>query len=103
MSARTPNTSRVVFTLSPVSPLFRLRAALRSLTRQHPPGILGWQGAYIVKLLQFICRQRQLGGFEIVVELLHRFGADDHGRDEGLGQDIGERHARDGCAAMGMA
>ena len=60
------------------------------LEGDHPAGVLEWKGADVVELLDLLGGEDEVGGGEVVFELLGLFRADDNGGDEGFGEDPGE-------------
>src|SRR5208337_2318594 len=85
------------FGLSPLAALclWSRRSALR-LARQHPAGVLGPQRADRIERRDLLGRERQLGGGEIVVELLDGLRPDDDAHDPLALQQPGERNPGDG-------
>jgi hypothetical protein len=56
------------------------------LEGKHPAGVLGWEGAYLVELFEFVCGEFEVDGGDIVFELVETFGSDDDGGDDGFGE-----------------
>jgi hypothetical protein len=75
--------------------------AVGALEGEHPAGVFGWEGADFVELLEFVGRELEVDGGDVVFELVETFGSDDDGGDEGLCEDIGEGNAR-GAAVVGF-
>ena len=74
---------------------FGAGSALVALARDHPAGIFRRSALTLSSVAISSALKRQLGGGEIVVELLDRLGADDDAHHALALQEPGERDARD--------
>src|SRR5271166_6812332 len=73
----------------------RSRRAALALPRQHPARIFGAKRADRIERRELLGGERQIGGGEIVVQLLNRLGPDNDAYDAFTLQQPGERHAGD--------
>src|SRR5258708_10884020 len=75
--------------------------AVGALEGEHPAGVLGRQGAYLVELLDLVSGEVEVHGSDVVLGLVEALGSDDDGGDDGLREQPCERDAG-GAAVVGL-